>query len=458
MARRLFKKKLFAPGNTLEETFFEDSDQCAVGRRSILAGTFSGSIINSLTAGIYFTSLMLVMGAGETYIGYASAVVSLGGLFQIFAPLILERLPRRKGLLLTAKGIYHFLNVVVMGILPLLPISHILKLVLFMVTLLTMNAINYIATPGMSAWHLQSLPIQKRGSFYTISNVGTTILTQISAFLAGLLLDHFEEDALSLSNLSPTMSAILLLRVAALAFAVIECCSYARVKEFPYEEDAGTPKKSGAFLLLQPLKDKLFMRTMLIPIAYSFITGIVGQYFSIYLLEEVKMSYSLIALGGFLSTPLTVLSTPLWYRAARKISWPKVLAIGQIGNLAAYACNAFITTQTQPIYFLCIILGSSFGSCINIVHTNLLYLHLPRANRTAYFSLYSIMTLLASFLGINFGIQFISMTQKFNLPLLGFTMGNKQYISLLSAALYLVLSMYTLSRCRKKEHNVTVLY
>ena len=455
MARHSLWKKLTAPGSYLDETFLDNSDGCARGRRNILLGTLSAGMITSLTAGIYFTSLMLAMGASDTYIGYVTAFTSLSGIVQIFAPLILEKLPRRKGLLLTAKIIYYLLDIAVIGVIPLLPISQTSKLVLFMGTIVCMHTINYLATPGISAWQMQSLPMSKRVNFYTLSNIGTMILNQITAFLAGVLLDTFEGRELSLGTFSPTITAIIILRVVALLVAFVECRSYAKVSEFPYETDANS--KLGWKLLSAPLKDKLFMRTILIPICFTFSCGIVGQYFSIYLLEDVKMSYFIIALGGFLSTPLTILVTPIWYRAVRKVTWPKLLAMAQIGNLVAYTLNAFITPQTRAIYFLCILIGSAFSACINIVQSNLVYLHMPAANRTSYFSFYSILILLASFLGVNTGIFIINSTSNLRLSILGFDMGNKQYLNLVSASLFFILAICTFSYSRKEEHNIKIL-
>ena len=357
-------QKLIAPRTFLGETFFEDSDGCSRGRRNILIGTLSAGVITSLTAGIYFTSLMLAIGASETYIGYATAFASLSGIIQLFAPLILEKLPRRKELLLAAKSIYYLLDIVVIGIVPLLPIGQTLKLVLFMATLICMHTINYLATPGISAWQMQSLPMAKRVNFYTLSNIGTMIFNQLTAFLAGILLDSFEGKQIAWGTISPALSAIILLRFVALIFAIVECRSYALVKEFPYE--TAPNGRLGWKLLLEPLTNRLFMRTILIPVCFTFICGIVGQYFSIYLLEDVKMPYSVIALGGFLGTPLTLLATPIWYKAIRKMSWPKILAIAQFGNLIAYILNAFITQDTQAVYFVCIIIGSVFCACMYV--------------------------------------------------------------------------------------------
>ena len=436
----------------ITETFFEKTDPLSQSRRCILGSSFTTGLITTLTSGVYFTGLLLAMGASEMYIGYTTAVISFSGFFQLLSPLLLEKVPRRKGVLMTARLIYHLLNIIGIGLLPFFPISIGLKLVLFMVALILMHACNAIATPGISAWQMQSLPMDKRVHYYTVSHLGVAILTKISALLAGLLLDRFEADSIRLLGASPTITAILLLRGFALILALLECFFYSRTKEFPY---GSAPKKqTGLRLLTLPLKDRRFLLTIAFPVVWNYIVAIVGQYFSIYLLENVKMSYSLISLGGFFSMPAAILATPLWHRALQKYSWPKLLAIGLLGNSLAYICNAFITPNTLYIYFFCIICGTFFDVCLNNVHSNLIYLHMPEASRTAYFSLYSILVLVANFLGNNTGILFIQLTDPLHFRLLGFDIGNKQAISFLSAALFISLAVCALYCCHKKEFNI----
>ena len=67
-----------------------------------------------------------------------------------------------------------------------------------------------------------------------------------------------------------------------------------------------------------------------------------------------------------------------------------------------------------------------------------------------------VLAMVASFLGVNFGVFFITSTHGLQLPIVGFDMCNKQYINLVSSILFLILAMYTLMYCQKKEHNVTV--
>ncbi|MBQ3530111.1 MAG: MFS transporter [Oscillospiraceae bacterium] len=456
MARFSFFRKLTAPGSLLGEAFLENSDGCAGSRRCILGSTVTTGLITTMTAGVYFTGLLLAMGASESYIGYTTAITSFSGLFQLLTPLLLERFPRRKSILLMAKIVYHFLNIIVIGVLPILPIATPLKLVLFMVTLIALNAINHIATPGISAWQMQSLPLEKRGHFYTVSNTGVAVLNKISAFLAGILLDRFEADGTSAFGISPTLTAILLIRAGALVCAVLECCFYAKTKEFPYETASDNTPAGGLRLLALPLADKRFMKTISLPVFWGFVVGIVGAYFNIYLLEEVHMSYSLISLGGFISMPVALLSTPLWYKAMRKFTWPKLLTVTLLGNAFSYFCNPFITSSTLFIYFFCIVCGTFFDVCLNVINSNLVYLHMPKANRTAYFSLFSILKLLGTFLGNYTGILFIQLTGSFRFTLFGFSLGNKQYISLLSSALFVALAIWTFSFSRNKEYNTRI--
>lgn len=451
MKLKTLSGRLLPKDSYIRETFFDRSDPLSKGRRCILGSSFTDGIITSLTSGVYFTGLLLAMGASETYIGYTSAAISFSGIFQLLSPLLLEKLPRRKGFLIGAKLIYHLLNIVGIGLLPFLPIAAELKLVLFMLALIVMYACNYIAAPGISAWQMQSLPTDKRVHYYSVSHLGIAVLTKISAFLAGLLLDRFEADSISLFGASPTITAILLLRCGALILMLIELGCFIGIREFPYQTDAGQP---GLKLLLQPLKNSLFMRTIFLPVAWYFIVAIVGQYFSIYLLEDVKLSYSLISLGGFFSMPAAILAAPLWHRAIGKVSWPKLLAVGLLGNALAYSLNPFITVRTLPIYFFCILCGTFFDVCLSNVTSNLIYLHMPQENRTAYFSLYSILVLVSKFLGSNTGILFIRLTGDLHFRLLGFSIGNKQAISFLSAALFILLALFALRCSRDQKLNV----
>lgn len=439
------KQKLFHLFNTplefISDAFVENSDSCASGRRSMLFSGFCLNFCNSLIAGAFFTALMLAMGASDVYIGYVTVATTFCGFSQFFAPLIWEKIRKRKPILILTRIVYHLLNIVVVGLIPLFHIPDSAKLIAFIVTVIILNLANYIATPGITAWHMQSLPFVKRLNYSTVSNLVVTIINIVTTFLASMFFDSVIADGFSIGGLTPTLTAIIVLRVIGLIFAALEIIFYAKIKEYPYETDKENNR--GLKLLLLPLKNKAFMMTILIPILWTFAGAIIGGFFNIYLLENVQMSYTLISMGGIVSTPIVFLMTPVWAAALKRKPWLKMLSIALLGYSAAWMTNAFITPSTLFCYILCIVLGNIFQPCINIVNGNIIYLNMPDTNRTAYISLNAILIQAASLLGSYVGTVFVKYTGDVSLHLFGFDMCNLQLVNVIAAALGVCIAAYT---------------
>lgn len=449
MSASVFSALAADTAERIQATFLDDRDPMSKSRRSMMFGGLFLGVSTSLTAGHYFTALMLAMGADASYISWAGAIASICGVLQLLSPMLLERLPRRKPLLLLAKGLYHLISIVVIGVLPLLPFGSRTKLIVFMAALIAMHAINHLASPGITAWQMQCMTKEKSVDFYAFSQLGTTVLNQLSAFLAGLLLDRFELEGVCFGSISPTLSAILLLRGAALVFAALECLLYARVPELPY----AAPTAANLRLVLRPLRDRRFLRAISFALLYTVAGGVIGQYFSIYLLEDVQMPYARISLAGFLSIPISILATPLWSRTLRRRPMLRVLPVAQLGYAAAYVLNAFITRSAQIFYFLCIICGSIFGIGLTVTHSNLLFLSCPEQNRTAYTGFYAIAVQLCTFLGNSLGILFVRAAGDVRLNVLGVSMCSRQYINLLAAALLIAIAVGTISIGKKSARE-----
>ena len=146
------------------------------------------------------------------------------------------------------------MNIVVMGGLPLLPLSNGLKLGLFVAALMLKNISSNLMSPGLSDWHRQNIPNQKLIGYTSLDDMAAYIVSHVSAFLAGVFLDHFELNQITMGNIPPTLLAIVLLRAGALVLAVFECVKFAKVAEDPHETADGTSKNPPLKLLLQPLK------------------------------------------------------------------------------------------------------------------------------------------------------------------------------------------------------------
>ena len=442
------------------EALIDDSDALAAGRRRYLCAAWAEGIILSVVTGIYFTGLLLAAGADDMFIGHVQNATTFCGIMQFFAPLLLERMKRRKAYLLTMRTLYHVINIGVIGILPLLPIGKTAMLGGFITAVILANLISAFSTMGLNVWKIQSVPEQKHNAFFSVLNIGSSIITKAAAFAAGSLLDAFEGNGTAALGLSPTMTAMLLLRCAAVVFAVIELIALARLREFPYEQDADARNNRGLRLLSKPLRDKRFMLAISVILLYYFITALPGNFFDVYLISEVGISYAYISVCSMIVLPISLIMSAVWSVLLEKFGWRPILAIAVILDSLAYFFNLPVTPDTQYFYLWIQICVGVFGPCITIVFAYLPYQNMPKENRTAYLGFQSLMTTVCTFLGNFAGTQFIRLTKGTTLTIFGFTMRNIQYImiipfvSLILVGIWVYIVGGLLSKHGKTTENV----
>ena len=446
----IFQSKFLAKFASLDDAFIRNDDNLAADRRATLIGRFLTGFFGVLITGNYFAGLLIAMGADDVFIGAVSMVTTLCGCIQFLSPLILERLPRRKALVMWLRGFCHILNIAVLGIIPLLPISGAAKLGWFMATLIILNLLTSFYTPAFNIWQLQCLPTQKHNSFFTVLNVGNTIINVLTTYCESALLDHFEAEKLSLFGISPTVTAILILRAAALICAAVEMICFARMKEFPYANDKSSGGSAGLLLLIRPLFNRRFMLTVMIMLLYNYAASIVCNFFNVYLIDVIDLSYTFMSLWSMVWMPLALLVMPVWSKQIRRFGWEKVLPVGLGVFSIAYFLNAIVTAETVYIVYPIIQLVCQLGyPCVSLVFSYLTYVNMPEENRTVYLSFYALCSTAVTFLGSATGTLFMTVTHGKIWTVFGFSMMNYQYINLLQFVLMIGVVMYTI--CARKH-------
>ena len=424
---------------TVEDLCCDNTDGCANARRALLGSGCLSTFATSVTGGAFFTAILIAMGADNTYIGYVSMATTFCMVMQFFAPLFWERRQARKALILWMEAISHFMTYLGLPLVAILPIETGWKLGLFMGMTLLSGFVQHLSLPASNAWIMQSIPFVKRVSYESFNSTVPVVINVVSSFFAGLLVDGIEGSPSAVGGVSSAMLAILVLR--GLAF-VAACASTLwkalRVREFPYRMTGGDRVRLS--MLLVPMKNRPFLCLSLIPCLWAMIGGIIGNYFMLYLVETVRMPYSLISSAGFISTPIILLVTPIWTQVLRRRDWLRTMAVAILGYCVAYCCNVLISAQTQYFYFLAIIIGHLFSPGITMVGNNLIFVHMPKENRTAYFAFYSLMITAFSFLGQAFGTWFVTMAGSVRFDLLGIAIGNLQMTSALAATFGILLS------------------
>ena len=82
------------------EVLSDNSDGRVTGRRGMLIGGYFTNLVSCLIMGNYFTGLLLSMNADDIYISYINMATTLCGFLQFVAPLMLERMKKRKTFLM----------------------------------------------------------------------------------------------------------------------------------------------------------------------------------------------------------------------------------------------------------------------------------------------------------------------------------------------------------------------
>lgn len=422
----------------LDGWYFGDAD--SKSRACHLQYNYTANIIANYIGGNFYTGLMLYLNADDAFIGLMSIFVFSANCLQLLSPLVMEMFPKRKKILIFARLIIQFINIIFIGAIPFFPFGQQAKLVIFGASVLTINLINAIAAPGMTAWHLQSLPNQVRVKYFSLLQLTNGIIVATFNLIGGAVVDKFRAANLELWGFET-------LRIFAALLLVYDIFLLTRIKETDYEKGEKINLKD---LLIRPLKEKLYLRTVGIAVTWSMIANIPGSYYSVYLLRDLEISYSFLNIVSMLNVPILICLMPVWSKFLRKYSWLKTCNL----SILLYACHYIILAMVNAdncmwLYPISQIYAFVLAVGINLSFSNIPYINIPKQNQTLYIGFYSTMTNLGALIGVTFGRELVTHTEE--LVIMG--MGNKQLLVFVVGALMMIGSglIFLLRRGVKEE-------
>ncbi len=426
--------------NSLTEGWYFSGDESSRDRVRLLLHNYNANIVANWIGGTFFTGLLLLMDADDGFIGMTTMISTAANMLQMFTPLLLERFPRRKVLLLTLYAIMMALNILFIGLIPLFPMQQQARLALVAATILAVNVINALISSGISIWHVQSLRPNVRNAFFSLVSMTVGAVVAIINLVGSGIVDLFRLQGMEYEGL-------MLLRVLSAILMGINIVTIAKIREYPYHTSEKKFTLSDVFI--KPLREKLYLRTVWVAFLWNFTANIPGSYYTVYLLDNLGLSYTFIMLINFINVPVVLLATPLWNKLLWRKSRFAILYMSMSIFLLHYVLLSFVTNGALWLYAVAMILNFLLAAGINLSFMGIPYVNMPAESQTSHLGFYSTMANVAAFLGVTLGRQFILGTEGYTLNLLGFSMGNKQYILLLTAALML-LAVLGIWRIQKK--------
>lgn len=415
------------------QILFSLRDADGRARLCILVSECLKAVYTALTTAVFLTGFLMCSGLDSVEIGYITALPLISGVLYPFSPLLLEKFRKRKALLGGFRFAYHFFTIFGITVLPLVWRGPGLVQVL-MICMLLGSAANTLVASGFPAWHITFLPEEIRGSFFALSGVLNSMFTALAALVASILSDFAASSGNQLFWLG-------VIRMAAFILALLELGTLLIPRESPYPP----PAAGGGRLLALPLCNTAFMRTMLLVFFWMFFSTMTLYAANVYLLDQVKVSYTFLSVLQAMNIVVTAAVMPLWHRLLRRTSWFKTF------NAAFYLfalypiLHAFVTSRTYlwllpvtMVVYQAVLAGGTF--CFS----NMAYVNTPKDNRTVYLSYHLMLVALGSLGGQGAATLFLKL-QKMSLHFGVLEFSPAQQLLLLQAGLTLVFATW----CRR---------
>jgi MFS family permease len=264
--------------------------------------------------GAVITGWALYLGCGPVGVALLGAMPFLAQLMQLPGAWLTTRLGARRAAVLTvAVSRQAFLPLVV---LPFLPLSPEAKRAVLVAVAALHHGTGILCNNAWVTWMGSLVPTRVRGRYFG----RRTALSTLAGALATLTTGTFLDGARASGRTGLGLAAL------ALAACVLGAVSTV-LMALKHQPEPRGPPASGfqAARVLQPLRDGVARRLLLYGVAWNAALGLSGPFFSLYLLRDLKLGFTLVALQGSSTAFARMLAAPLWGRLIDRVGARPVL-------------------------------------------------------------------------------------------------------------------------------------
>ncbi len=404
--------------------------QMLKGMRLIIFQSIFGTSWFSLTNGVFFTGLALTLGASNFQIGILASLPALTNLFQPVASIFVEKLRRRKAYVVSLAETFRTLWTLPIFIPFFIPQD---LWITTLVALIFLSSLAFsMAVPAWTVWTSDLVPENMRGRFFGRRNTVGGAVGMLVALGAGKVLDKFSGRP---EGFPEGYNGFLIIFGVAFVFIALDTIFFLQRPEPPAKREENL---SISYLWKIPFQDKNFLKFSLFIAFWSFATGIAAPFYAVFMIEELKINYSTIALFTALGTLSTILSYPFWGFLSDKFSNKPILKISTSIAMFLPILWMFNTKDNYQLIPVVHILGGMSTAAITLTSFNLLLRVTPEKRRSIYIAIYAMFSGIAAFIAPIAGGYLAEALSEVQLSIGNFPVGSLQIIFLLSSALTLI--------------------
>lgn len=377
------------PDKPARQRFYDSIDQAIRNdvRLSVLEGSLS-TVMGTFIGGAFLIGYALTLGADDFEIGLLASLPLLANLIQIIGSIIIAKAGSRKKVCVLFL-FFHRLMWTFIAVLPLFVFRDRLsdaRVWIFMILLTGASICASITGIAWTSWIADLIPKGVRGRFFSRRNMSAQVVGMLAAVLAGQFIDQwqarFDTDQLR-------SYGFMILFAIGIAFGLAGIFLFRKIKE----PTLAAPEDTSFFKQLrEPFLDKSFRMFMVFSIAWGFSTGIVGPFFSVYMINTLQIPFSVITLFGVAAGLSSILGFKVWGALIDKIGAKPLSIICGIGGSFVPFLWIFATPENYLVIWASNVLSGLFFAGIGLASTGLMMNLATGKNSSVYFAVFAAVT------------------------------------------------------------------
>ncbi len=421
-------KDVYFSSESLTEKDYQNS------RKLFVYEGITARAIFVLATGAFLAGFAKYLGASDQLNGLLGGIPVLAGMIQVFSPIVLERLEKRK-FLISFFSLSHRLLLGLMIFIPLIVKDTSAALTLIAITYFVSFLLISFTSPAVSGLLMDLTPEHIRGRYFGRRESFIVAISTVVTLFSGKVLDMFKQSGSEYTGFMAVSIIIIILAFANFYFI-------SSVKEPPIKRS--TTSVDIKSIITVPLKDYEFRKVIVLFMLWNIGLQIGGPFFAVYMVTGLKLKYSYIMFLGMLSSIANMITVRIWGRIADKKSWVYTTKMS-IGLLAViHACWFFVNEDTAFLLVpLLHVLSGVAWSGINISIFNIQFTFTPEDGRTIYIGFNAGLNALVGFASTLAGSALIGILSNLNFKLFGvLSVVNMQVVLGLSGVLLGVCAAY----------------
>ncbi|GBC92104.1 hypothetical protein HRbin15_00568 [bacterium HR15] len=278
----------------------------------------------ALTGGAFQIGLARLLGANDLWLGIITAVPSLTGAIQFLTAYLADVTRSRRALVLRF-AFWSRLPWVLIALLPLMN-EQLPRKELFAALLILSSVFGSFSAPAFLAWLTDLVPPDHRGRYFGRRNMILGLVAAAAALPPALFLDQ----AVKYGRFPPALGFATLFGLGTLCL-FLSLWSLSRMPDVPHEPSARRGLRGLLAFYREPFRSPNFRNLLMFNTTFVFGQMFAGQFFTVYMLEQIRMPYLMVQVAGLIAALFSSLGMPFWGYLADKFGNRPLLLLSGTG-------------------------------------------------------------------------------------------------------------------------------